>query len=75
MIMSKKFEDFNNPREKALQGLKDSIPASPWEENLQQLRPAKREGQFHRGHDRGYDYGRLSSPHDRDHRPLQVQEV
>ncbi|WP_228132805.1 hypothetical protein, partial [Acinetobacter baumannii] len=26
--MSKKFEDFNNPREKALQGMKDSIPAS-----------------------------------------------
>ncbi|MFY5834831.1 hypothetical protein ACOUBH_17590, partial [Acinetobacter baumannii] len=25
--MSKKFEDFNNPREKALQGMKDSIPA------------------------------------------------
>ncbi|MFX8401810.1 hypothetical protein, partial [Acinetobacter baumannii] len=24
--MSKKFEDFNNPREKALQGMKDSIP-------------------------------------------------
>ncbi|WP_228133810.1 hypothetical protein, partial [Acinetobacter baumannii] len=23
--MSKKFEDFNNPREKALQGMKDSI--------------------------------------------------
>ncbi|EPL4355949.1 hypothetical protein MOW52_003668, partial [Acinetobacter baumannii] len=32
--MSKKFEDFNNPREKALQGMKDSIPASQWEENL-----------------------------------------
>ncbi len=38
MIMSKKFEDFNNPREKALQGMKDSIPASQWEENLQFLK-------------------------------------
>ncbi|EPL7843284.1 hypothetical protein PZX27_002264, partial [Acinetobacter baumannii] len=36
--MSKKFEDFNNPREKALQGMKDSIPASQWEENLQFLK-------------------------------------
>ncbi|MDX8161317.1 hypothetical protein, partial [Acinetobacter pittii] len=24
--MLKKFEDFNNPREKALQGMKNSIP-------------------------------------------------
>ncbi|HEE6638401.1 TPA: hypothetical protein R7S54_003903, partial [Acinetobacter baumannii] len=36
--MSKKFEDFNNPREKALQGMKDSIPTSQWEENLQFLK-------------------------------------
>lgn len=39
--MSKKFEDFNNPRQKALQGMRNSIPAEQWEENLlflQQLR-------------------------------------
>ncbi|ETQ80686.1 hypothetical protein P668_2457 [Acinetobacter baumannii UH5207] len=41
MNMSKKFEDFNNPRQKALQGMRNSIPAEQWEENLlflQQLR-------------------------------------
>lgn len=38
MIMSKKFEDFNNPREKALQGMRNSIPAKQWEENLKFLK-------------------------------------
>jgi len=38
MIMSKKFEDFNNPRQKALQGMRNSIPAKQWEENLQFLK-------------------------------------
>lgn len=37
MIMSKKFEDFNNPREKALQGMRNSIPTKQWEENLKFL--------------------------------------
>ncbi|QNX11074.1 hypothetical protein IC789_06935 [Acinetobacter seifertii] len=32
--MSKKFEDFNNPRQKALLGMKNSIPSQQWEENL-----------------------------------------
>ncbi len=31
--MLKKFEDFNNPREKALQGMRNSIPAKQWDEN------------------------------------------
>ncbi len=38
MIMSKKFEDFNNPREKALQGMRNSIPAKQWDENLKFLK-------------------------------------
>lgn len=38
MIMSKKFEDFNNPREKALQGMRNSIPAKQWDENLNFLK-------------------------------------
>lgn len=36
--MSKKFEDFDNPRQKALQGMKNSISAQQWEENLQFLK-------------------------------------
>ncbi len=36
--MSKKLEDFNNPREKALQGMRNSIPAKQWEENLKFLK-------------------------------------
>jgi len=38
MIMSKKFEDFNNPRQKALQGMRNSIPAKQWDENLKFLK-------------------------------------
>ncbi|EXA88394.1 hypothetical protein J517_0995 [Acinetobacter baumannii 118362] len=38
MIMSKKFEDFDNPRQKALLGMKNSIPAEQWEENLKFLK-------------------------------------
>ncbi|MFI7884323.1 hypothetical protein ACFMJL_23015, partial [Acinetobacter baumannii] len=29
--MSKKFEDFDNPRQKALLGMKNSIPTEQWE--------------------------------------------
>jgi len=36
--MSKKFEDFNNPRQKALLGMKNSIPSEQWEENLKFLK-------------------------------------
>ncbi|MGB9036906.1 MAG: hypothetical protein WCC23_00110, partial [Acinetobacter calcoaceticus] len=36
--MSKKFEDFNNPRQKALQGMRNSIPAKQWDENLNFLK-------------------------------------
>ncbi|EHU1441381.1 hypothetical protein A1Z85_RS11285 [Acinetobacter baumannii] len=36
--MSKKFEDFENPRQKALQGMKNSIPVEQWEENLKFLK-------------------------------------
>ncbi len=38
MIMSKKFEDFDNPRQKALLGMKNSIPTEQWEENLKFLK-------------------------------------
>ena len=40
--MLKKFEDFNNPREKALQGMKNSIPAKQWDENLQFLKQLRK---------------------------------
>lgn len=40
--MLKKFEDFNNPREKALQGMKNSIPANQWDENLQFLKQLRK---------------------------------
>lgn len=43
--MLKKFEDFNNPRQKALLGMKNSIPSQQWEENLaflKQLREKNR---------------------------------
>lgn len=40
--MLKKFEDFNNPREKALQGMKNSIPAKQWDENLQFLQQLRK---------------------------------
>ena len=36
--MSKKFEDFDNPRQKALLGMKNSIPTEQWEENLKFLK-------------------------------------
>ncbi|CAI3134059.1 iron-containing redox enzyme family protein [Acinetobacter baumannii] len=36
--MSKKFEDFDSPRQKALLGMKNSIPVKQWEENLQFLK-------------------------------------
>lgn len=32
--MPKKFEDFNNPRKKALAGMKQSISAELWDKNL-----------------------------------------
>ncbi|OOU06094.1 hypothetical protein BTH03_00620, partial [Acinetobacter baumannii] len=41
--MPKKFEDFNNPRKKALAGMKQSISAELWDKNLNfltQLRAA-----------------------------------
>ena len=38
----KKFEDFNNPREKALQGMRNSIPAKQWDENLQFLKQLRK---------------------------------
>ncbi len=40
--MLKKFEEFNNPREKALQGMKNSIPAKQWDENLQFLKQLRK---------------------------------
>ncbi|AMM28373.1 MULTISPECIES: hypothetical protein [Acinetobacter] len=40
--MLKKFEDFNNPREKALQGMRNSIPAKQWDENLQFLKQLRK---------------------------------
>lgn len=36
--MSKKFEDFENPRQKAIEGMKKSIPIEQWEENLRFLK-------------------------------------
>lgn len=36
--MSKEFENFDNPRQKALVGMQKSIPTDQWERNLKQLK-------------------------------------